>query len=101
MHFDGLVISDAMNMKGVPYGPAEAALIYLKNGHDLLLYGDHIAPNVDYILREMIPAAYNAVLAGKLDIDKKLERIREAKKRWLTQSSHTGTVSEGIERTLF
>lgn len=88
MKFGGLVISDAMNMKGVPYSPADAALIYLKGGHDLLLYGDHIAPNVDYILREMIPKAYNAVLRavknGELNIDDKLARIREAKQKWLT-----------------
>jgi len=87
MHFNGLVISDAMNMKGVPYTPAEAALIYLKEGHDSLLYGDHIAPNVDYILAEMIPAAYNIVLnavkSGALNIDDKLSRIRSAKSKWL------------------
>ncbi len=87
MKFGGLVISDAMNMKGVPYSSEEAALIYLREGHDLLLYGDHIAPNVDYILREMIPKAYNAVLKavknGELNIDDKLAKIREAKKKWL------------------
>ncbi len=87
MHFNGLVISDAMNMKGVPHLPGEAAVIYLKDGHDLLLYGDHIAPNVDSILTEIIPSAYDAVLhavkSGALNIDENLSRIRAAKAKWL------------------
>ena len=85
--FKGLVISDAMNMGGVIYSPEEAAILYLKSGHDLLLYGDHIAPNVDHILHEMVPRAYKAVVdavkRGEIVIEDKLERIEAAKALWL------------------
>jgi len=91
MGFQGLIISDAMNMGGVKDSPEKAALCYLKNGHDLLLYGDHIAPNVDCILREMVPRAYKAVVEavknGEIFIEDKLNRIHIAKERWISPKS--------------
>lgn len=104
MHFSGLVISDAMNMGGVLYPPDEAALIYIKNGHDLLLYGDHIAPNVDYILQEMIPRAYNALLRAveknEIEIDESLERIIEAKKKWLKPKESGSLITPETEELI-
>jgi beta-N-acetylhexosaminidase len=84
MGFEGLIISDAMNMGAVKECDA---LRYLQKGHDMLLYGDHIAPKVDAILHELIPRAYEAVLqavlSGELTIDDKVERIEVAKRMWL------------------
>jgi beta-glucosidase-like glycosyl hydrolase len=61
--FKGLIVSDALNMKAVAdrYSPEEIAILARKAGCDLLLYGDHIAPNVDEIIREMIPRAFSAL----------------------------------------
>ncbi len=87
MGFKGVIISDALNMKAITdhYSPEEAAIYYLEAGHDLLLYGDHIGPNIDEILQELMPRAYFAVLEkvkkGELYIDDKVERILELKKR--------------------
>lgn len=88
--FDGIVITDALNMEGIAKGrtPGEVAVGAFLAGHDLLLYGDHIAPRIDEILEEMIPKALSAlkqaVLEGVIDeaeIDRRVERILEMKKR--------------------
>lgn len=88
LHFEGLIISDALNMKAIVdrYSPEEIALLARKAGCDLLLYGDHIAPNVDEIIREMIPRAFQALkkayLSGELDVkdlDASVSRILAAK----------------------
>ncbi len=86
MGFNGVVITDAMNMKGIAnyYSPEEAAIQYLIAGHDLLLYGDHIGPNIDEILQKLVPGVYRAILEkvknGELNIDDKVERIVKIKK---------------------
>jgi beta-N-acetylhexosaminidase len=61
--FEGLVITDALNMNALSkyYSPEQIAVRALLAGHDLLLYGDHIAPNVDQILRNDIPQAIAAI----------------------------------------
>ncbi len=61
--FEGLVITDALNMNALSkyYSPDQIAIRALLAGHDLLLYGDHIAPNVDQILRNDIPQAIAAI----------------------------------------
>lgn len=88
LHFDGLIISDALNMKAVAdrYSPEEVALLARRAGCDLLLYGDHKDPNVDLIVREMIPRAFKALkaayLSGELDmadLDRSVMRILKAK----------------------
>lgn len=58
--FQGLLITDALNMKALTlnYPEEEIALNALLAGHDLLLYGDHIAPNIDRILNQDIPNAF-------------------------------------------
>jgi beta-N-acetylhexosaminidase len=63
MGFDGLIITDALNMKALTknYSAGEVALRALTAGHDLLLYGDHIAPRIDQILREDVPAGFDAI----------------------------------------
>jgi beta-N-acetylhexosaminidase len=61
--FQGLIISDALNMKAVSgsYSPGEVALKTFLAGHDCLLYGDHIAPRIDQILRQDIPEAMSVL----------------------------------------
>lgn len=58
--FTGLVVTDALNMKALTnfYSAKEIALEAHRAGCDLLVYGDHIAPNVDDIVRRQIPEAY-------------------------------------------
>jgi beta-N-acetylhexosaminidase len=86
--FSGLVVTDALNMKALSnlYSPEQTALKAFLAGHDLLLYGDHIAPNVDQILREDVPRAIaalkNAVESGKIPeslIDERVEKILKCK----------------------
>lgn len=64
--FHGLIISDALNMRALAksYTPGEIALNTLIAGHDLLLYGDHIAPNIDQILRSDLPEAFQTLKAA-------------------------------------
>lgn len=63
LHFKGLLISDALNMQALAryFSPAEIGLKALLAGHDLLLYGDHIAPNIDRILKHDIPLAFERI----------------------------------------
>jgi beta-N-acetylhexosaminidase len=79
MGFQGLVITDALNMNALAkyFSAEEIALLAYEAGNDLLLYGDHIAPNIEKILHEEIPRAYSALLKafkeGRLD-EKELDR---------------------------
>jgi beta-glucosidase-like glycosyl hydrolase len=90
MGFDGLIISDALNMRALTkrYSPGEIAVKTILAGHDLLLYGDHIAPNIDQILRIEIPQALSALKTAVENkeipeelIDAKVRKILKAKKR--------------------
>ncbi len=86
--FNGLVITDALNMKALSkkYSPDQTAIKAFLAGHDLLLYGDHIAPNIDQLLRVDIPQAIaamrSAVEAGEIPeawIDERVEKILKCK----------------------
>ncbi len=68
MGFKGIVISDALNMQAVTQNKSygHIALKAFLAGHDLLLYGDHIAPNVDEILHYQIPQAIEALKSACL-----------------------------------
>jgi beta-N-acetylhexosaminidase len=91
LHFDGLVISDAMNMKGVKAESSASAIDYLKSGHDMLLYGSHLIEEVDEIFDKTIPevfgALYEAAIQGEIEITKSCERISNAKSKWLTKKT--------------
>lgn len=89
--FDGLVISDALNMRALTKAdsPEQIAIKALLAGHDLLLYGDHIAPNIDQILRNDIPRAFAALKAAVENkeipealIDDKVRKILHAKGKY-------------------
>lgn len=90
LHFDGLIITDALNMNALTniYPVEEIALQSYIAGNDILLYGDHINPNIDDILKRQIPLAFNALkkafLSNKLEIselDKHVLRILKAKEK--------------------
>lgn len=63
LKFKGLLISDALNMQALAryYSAKEIGLKALLAGHDLLLYGDHIAPNIERILKEDVPCAFERI----------------------------------------
>lgn len=64
--YQGLVITDALNMKALTenYTIEEIAVKALLAGHDLLLYGAHRYDDVEVLLTEIIPRAYQAVLGA-------------------------------------
>lgn len=89
LEFRGLIISDALNMKALTkrYSAGQIALQTLLAGHDLLLYGDHIAPNIDQILKSDLPEAFAALKAavkrGEIseeEIDAHVRKVLEAKR---------------------
>lgn len=87
--FEGLIITDALNMAAVEK-EENCALKALLAGHDLLLYGDHISEVVDEILFELVPKAYQSILQAyhrgivtdKM-LDEHLLRILKVKKEHL------------------
>lgn len=77
--FDGLVVTDAMNMNAVTnyFSAAEAAVLAIKAGNDLLL----MPPDEEIA----IDAIYTAVLSGEIpftQIETSLRKVLAAK-RWL------------------
>ena len=100
--FSGLVITDALNMKALSklYSPEQIALKAFLAGHDLLLYGDHIALNVDQILREDVPRAIaalkNAVESGEIPetiVDERVEKILKCKEGLQTRTTGNETIN--------
>ena len=85
MHFEGLIITDALNMKALdPFGtPEEIALLAHKAGADLLLYGAHLIPEVDALLCEAIPRAYKRLLEAYQTGELPIERLDQSVKRIL------------------
>lgn len=87
--FAGLIITDALNMRALSryYSIEEIAVRAFLAGHDLLLYGDHIAPNIDQILREDVPQAFlgikRAIERGEITeemLDRRVDKILKAKR---------------------
>lgn len=88
MNFQGLVISDALNMKALKndFSIGDIAFYAYKAGNNLLLYGDHIAPNIDEILQDEIPRAFDTLLKayyeGEMsDLDERVLKILKAKEK--------------------
>ena len=76
--FGGLIIADSMSMGAITesYGPAEAAVMFLQGGGDLILMPESLQDAYDGVL--------TAVEAGELTeerIDESVLRILEAKER--------------------
>lgn len=105
MGFSGLLISDALNMKALSnhYSPGEIAVRTLKAGHDLLLYGDHIAPKIDQILKVDVPQGIEAVkfavenheISEEL-IDSKVRKILQAKEKCGLFASRLKNINEKL-----
>ncbi len=90
LDFGGLIVSDALNMSALTknFSTEEIAARARLAGCDLLLYGDHMAPNIDKLMREDIPRAYVALKKryeqGHLDraeLDESVLRILRAKEK--------------------
>ncbi len=90
LKYNGLVITDALNMKALKkyYSIEEIAILSFLAGNDILLYGDHIEMAVDDILQEQIPKAFNALKEAFLnntlsinELDKRVEKILAYKKK--------------------
>jgi beta-glucosidase-like glycosyl hydrolase len=90
MGFEGLMITDALNMQGITrfYSDEDAAVGAIRAGHDLLLYGTHIAPRVDQILFEQVPKAYQALIQAYqedrlslADLDRSVLKILKTRKK--------------------
>ena len=87
LHYPGLIITDALNMKAVAKYE-DAALRALKAGHDLLLYGDHISNEVDTILQTTVPSAIQCIVKAVKEgeypeslLDEHVVRILEVKQK--------------------
>ncbi len=81
--YDGLVVSDCLEMKGVSakWGTAEAAVLAAIAGADLLLVCHAYKTQ-----RQVIDALVDAVTSGRLTedrIDEANQRIADAKRRWV------------------
>lgn len=98
MGFDGLVITDALEMKAIAnqYGPADAALNAFQAGADVLLFCEDMdAP------RDAIDALAAAVKRGRLSearVDQSLNRILRLKERFLlgAKAPSKSTVREAV-----
>ena len=88
--FEGLIITDALNMKALSnyFSIEEIAVNAVLAGHDILLYGHHYPQEIDIIIRDTIPKAYEAVLnavkEGRISeqrLDQSISRIRLAREK--------------------
>ena len=89
-NYKNLLITDALNMKALTkhYSIEDIAFYSHLAGNDILLYGDHIAPNIDDILLNQVPIAFKALkeayVTKKLDIaklNKHVLKILKAKEK--------------------
>ena len=76
MNFEGLVFTDALNMKGVSsfYKPGEVDLLALQAGNDILLYSEDVPKAKELIMQ--------AVADGKIsreEIDSRVTKVLKAK----------------------
>ena len=94
MKFQGVIFTDALNMKALTrYSSVEEiALNALLAGNDFLLYGDHIAPNVDKILQHDVPIAFEYIkkayrdgVLSKEDLDSHVLKILSVKEKMQLQ----------------
>lgn len=83
---DQLVVTDDMDMRAITshYGKAEAAILAVNAGVDVLIYSNNIdmyAPEDVFLVRK---ALYDAVLSGEIPqwrIDESYEKIIKLKKQ--------------------
>lgn len=82
LHFQGLIISDDMQMKAISahYTLAQSTKLAINAGVDVLLFGNQLAHNS---VCDIVNAIYEQVKSGEIA----LEKIKEANKR--IQNMHT------------
>ena len=93
MGYDGLVITDCLEMKAIAdgYGASEAAVLAVKAGTDILLAGHTLS-----FQREMREALIKAVKSGVISeqcIDESVSRILAAKRKYGLDSRRTADVA--------
>lgn len=84
MGYNGLTMTDAMDMDAIDtvYSPQEAALMAIQAGHDFIVLGAHIAPDVH---ARTMQAVVDAVRSGQVSEDRintSVHRILTAKERF-------------------
>ena len=84
--FDGVVFTDAMNMQAVAdhYAPEQAAVLALKAGCDVILYGEHQEEKIQQLMQETIPQAIAGVVASDItdaELDTHVRRVLKLKGR--------------------
>ncbi len=100
--FDGVVITDAMNMGAVKdtYGEASACLMALMAGCDILLHPDDPEVVVDFIAANWSKAEERVKKAGKR-VESFREKLRLVNKQPLSSASPlTGPLEDGIVNVL-
>lgn len=84
LQYNGLVFTDALNMKGVTkfYPPGELELKALQAGNDVLLFSEHVPDAIKYIK--------NAILDSILSEETINEHVYKIllTKEWLTSGTH-------------
>jgi beta-N-acetylhexosaminidase len=92
MKFEGLVISDALNMKAVAdkYGKTEVVVKAFEAGCDILLFPESVA--------EAISAISAQIKSGKitqLDLDKRCLKVLKAKYKFIKNPTNYKSYTEG------
>lgn len=94
--FKGLIITDAMNMKGVSnqFSSAESAVKALKAGNDMI----EVVPRLD----KAIDAVLNAVAAGELSVEEINEKCRKilSVKKWMRLDKQKPVDTNGLYKKL-
>lgn len=92
--FKGLLITDAMDMKGVTdyYSPGEAAIMALKAGNDIV----ELSPDIPVAIRAVVEAVEKGTLPGEL-IRAKCRKVL-AVKHWAIVSNNRDHKVEGPEK---
>ena len=76
MGYDGIIITDALEMKGVAEGNANAALLAYKAGADILLMPQDTRQTIDEL-----EAAFRSGEQDEADLDTRVRRVLELKQR--------------------
>ncbi|MCK4664158.1 MAG: serine hydrolase [Bacteroidales bacterium] len=96
MGFKGLIITDALNMKGVSqyYKPGELEVLALLAGNDILLFPEDVP-----IAIKKIKESIKSGLLTQEDIDNKCKKILKAKK-WVGLDNYSPVKIENIDNDI-
>ncbi len=96
LKFEGIIITDGMNMQGITdaYGSAEASVLALKAGNDLL----EIVPNLSAAINAVKLAIQDGEIS-QMEIDEKCRKIL-ALKKWAGLDEFSSIPLEGLDEDL-